>query len=77
MKTVRAKLRVTAVTTHEYSQHARTVKLTAEYDTTTPEDQRFAKATPSATCEMVIDNPDIVDFFAPGKKFYVDFHQAE
>ena len=77
MKTVRAKLRVSSVAIHEFSPHARTVEFTAEYDQSVPEEQRFQKATPSASAKMVIDNPAIVDFFTPGKKFYVDFTPAE
>lgn len=76
MRTVRAKMRVTSVTTHEWSPHARGVKLTAEYDTTIPEEQRYAQATPSGSVDLVIDNPAIVDFFTLGRKFYIDFVEA-
>lgn len=74
---VRGKMRVTTVTTHDWSQDARTVRLTAEYDDAIEEERRYAKATPQASMEMVIDNPAITDFFRPGAKFYVDFTPAD
>lgn len=72
---VRAKFKVTQVTNHDGG--GKTVKLYAEYDTSIPEDQRFAQATPSGTIEMYINNPPAADYLELGKKFYVDFTAAE
>jgi len=40
------------------------------------EDNTFAKWTPSATCEVHINNPALLGKFEPGKKYYVDFTEA-
>lgn len=72
MKVIKAKMQVATVTTDEYSE---TPKLHGVY-TGTPEDNTYAKATPSASCEMRIDNPDAQGFFKPGKKYYVTFEEA-
>ena len=77
---VRAKLRVESVTHAHYHKDAppySTVKLTAQYDDSIPEDQRFQKATPSGHCEMQIDNPAALEQFVPGKTFYLDFTPAD
>lgn len=67
---VRAKFKVQSVLDYGYSK---TVKLSANYDTSIPEDQRFAKATPCADITMTIDNPEASEQFKPGQAFYVDF----
>lgn len=54
---------------------ARRLKYAAMYDTTIPEDQRFQKATPSATIEMLLDNPEVE--VALGDYYYVDFNKIE
>jgi hypothetical protein len=73
---VRAKMRVTEVTKTEYG--AERVKLSAVYaDKTNAEDNTYAKATPSASCEMQVDNEAVHGAFVPGKKYYVDFTPAE
>lgn len=68
---VRAKFRVDSVT--HYARGGAGVKLTPQYDEKIPEDRRFAKATPSGSLEMLIDNPPAVEFFEVGKYFYLDF----
>lgn len=40
------------------------------------EDAGFNKATPSGEVKMRIDNPAAVDFFQPGKSYYLDFEEA-
>ena len=52
------------------------VRLFAVYDTTTEENRRYAKATPSGEITMLIDNPPAVEQFQPGKTFYVDFTET-
>ncbi|MER5912308.1 hypothetical protein ABT124_17890 [Streptomyces sp. NPDC001982] len=49
----------------------RTYRFTAMYDTTVPEDQRYAQATPSGQLTIAVDNPAVV--FEPGKSYYLDF----
>ena len=41
------------------------------------EDNDFARYTPSATLDIVITNPDLVDAFHDGQVFYVDFTEVE
>jgi len=71
---VRAKFKVQEQTRYEF---AGKVKLMAIYDTSTPENERFTKATPSGTLEMQIDNPAALDQFTPGAVFYLDFTPAD
>ena len=72
MKIIKAKMQVSQVTISEYSE---TPELHCVY-TGTPEDNTFAKATPSGSCKMQIDNPEVKGFFKPGKKYYVTFEEA-
>lgn len=51
------------------------VKLSA-VATGSPEDNTFAAATPSATLDMSITNPETVGFFELGQAYYVDFTPA-
>lgn len=72
---VRAKFVVNSI--EMYANGYGKVKLMAVYDTTTPENERFTKATPSGLLEMSIDNPPALEQFKPGQAFYVDFTAAE
>lgn len=68
---MRAKFRIQSVTNNGYSD---IVKFGAVYGgSSNPEDNSFSKATPNATCEMTIDNPDLRGKYVPGQVFYVDF----
>ena len=71
---VRAKFQVTKVAKTLYGQAE--VTLTPQYDALIEEDRRFAKATPSGTIQLYIDNPLASDYLALGKFFYVDFSEA-
>ena len=53
------------------------VKLSAEYDQSNPEDQRFQTATPTGRLEMEIDNPARIDFFKPGESYYIDLVRCD
>lgn len=75
--TVRAKFTVQEHRTTSYNPQSKTVILRPQYDTTTPEDQRYAKATPSGELTMQIDNPPALAEFELGRTFYVDFTPAE
>lgn len=70
--TVRAKMRLASITDHHWG--AKELTFRAEYDESLPEDQRFAKATPSGEIKMHVDNPAALDQFALGQSYYVDFN---
>lgn len=71
---VRAKLTLSAI--EHSSWGGKTLKFSAQYDQTIPEDQRFQKATPSAHAEFQIDNPAALEQFNLGDAYYVDFTPA-
>lgn len=71
---VRAKMQLRSVT--EEAWGGKTLKFAAQYDTTIPEDQRFQKATPSASAEFQIDNPAALEQFKLGEYYYLDFTPA-
>lgn len=73
---VRAKFRVDAVKQVHWNKDVRVVELTAVYDDGTPENQRYAKATPSGSISLTIDNPPAAAQFELGKVFYLDFTPA-
>lgn len=72
---IRAKFRCESATRHAWSDTATTYKFAAVYDPDLPEDQRFAKATPSGSLEMLVDNPSAE--FLPGCYYYLEFVQAD
>ena len=69
---VRAKFRLTEVTSVDWSPSSKRYKFTAVYDATIPEDVRFSKATPNGSLEMQIDNPQAQAQFELGKYYYFD-----
>ena len=72
--TVRAKLKLVEIT--EQAWGGKRVKFAAQYDPSIPEDQRFQKATPSASAEFQIDNPGALEQLKLGDNYYVDFNPA-
>ena len=70
---VRAKMKLIEATQMSWSPTAQKLVFAAEYDQSIPEDQRFAKATPSARLEMQVDNPAALEQLGLGKTYYVDF----
>jgi hypothetical protein len=70
-------MQLQSITEHAWSSGSRGLKFGACYDQSIPEDQRFAKATPSAQLEMQVDNPAALDRFKLGDYYYVDFTPAE
>jgi hypothetical protein len=72
---VRAKFMVTKVATTNYGQ--KEITLSPQYDNSIEEDRRFAKATPSGTIQLYVDNPPASDYLELGKQFYVDFTKVE
>lgn len=71
---VRAKFKVTKVAHNDYSGVE--VTLTPMFDNTIEEGRRFAKATPSGTIQLYIDNPPASDYLKLGSFFYVDFTEV-
>jgi hypothetical protein len=41
------------------------------------DDNTYSRWTPTSTLEMYITNPNLVDKFKVGQKFYVDFTEAQ
>jgi len=69
---VRAKFTVTEISSFSYSPTMKRVTLQPQYDSTIPEDQRFASATPSGTLMMTVDNPAAMAQLELGKAYYID-----
>ena len=71
---VRAKFTCISETHRRWSVNSdpsRSYEFQAVYDQDTPEDQRFAKATPTGSLQIGVDNPAVV--FEPGRSYYLDF----
>lgn len=49
-----------------------------QYDTSIPEDRRFALATPTGEMSITVDNPTVLEAWMgqEGKQFYLDFTPA-
>jgi hypothetical protein len=77
--TTRAKLRLTEDTSSSWQKGhpaQRTLKFTAVYDPSIPEDLRFQQATPSASATFIIDNPVALAQFDLGGDYYFDISPA-
>lgn len=74
MRAVRAKFRCTSVETYQ-TPGTRSFRFAAEYDADLPEDQRYAKYTPSGDLRITVDNPNVE--FEPGRSYYLDFTPVE
>lgn len=76
---VRAKFRCNFETHKKWgsedSHVTRSYEFSAVYDSEMPEDQRYAKATPSGALTIQVDNPAVT--FVPGKSYYLDFTVAD
>jgi hypothetical protein len=78
MTTVRAKFRCTSENTKKWSTNGdpqRSYDFQAMYDPDVPEDQRYAKATPTGSMSFAVDNPAVT--FEPGKSYYLDITPAD
>ena len=73
---VRAKMTLSNITSVEYGGtfSSKEYNFSAVYDDKTPENARFAKASPSGSFKICIDNPHAQEFFngKVGKYFYFD-----
>lgn len=77
MNKIRAKFRCNAVTFFgdpANDDASRQYTLAPIYDTSTPENERFTKATPWGELKMNVDNP--AARLEVGKVYYVDFTEA-
>ena len=75
---IRAKFRCNSVTFNgdpTDDNTSRSYKLSPVYDTSTPENARFTKATPWGELTLNVDNP--AARFDVGQFYYVDFTPAE
>lgn len=75
---IRAKFRCSSVTFYGDPTNpdaGRQYTLNAVYDTSTPENERFTKATPFGELKMNVDNP--AARLEVGKVYYLDFTEAE
>jgi len=80
MATMRAKMKVEAITQHEAGEDLKfhAVCKTGGYPGDgSDEDNTYAKFSPSAELTISIRNPALFGKFKPGEKYYVDFTQAE
>ena len=87
-KSMRAKFECIAVTNYGYQtggknetgpiiKKTQSVALQAVYSSgTNKEDNQFAEATPTGKLEMSISNEAALDYFVPGKKYYLDFAET-
>ena len=77
--TTRAKFRCGSIETFAVPtvgpEGTRVYRFSAEYDTSVPEDVRYAKYTPSGELRIVVDNPAVV--FEPGRSYYLDITPAD
>lgn len=76
MPQTRAKFRCQSVESVSYDPSGelngpRLYRFQAAYDETMPEDQRYAKYSPSGDLKIQVDNPAVV--FKPGSFYYLDF----
>jgi hypothetical protein len=74
---VRGKFQVTNITSNHWNKESKMIKLQAVYDNGIEENAKYAKATPSGSIEIQIDNPPAAEFFELGKYVYVDFSAVE
>lgn len=78
MATTRAKFRCSAENSRKFGpgdgDKNRVYEFFAVFDDGTPENERYAKYTPSGKLEITVDNPAVV--FEPGKNYYLDFTEA-
>ena len=77
--TVLAKMNVKSIEDFgdTYGEVYKTINLHCEYDTSLPEDQRFAVATPTGTMKMTLTNPALKDYFKPGQTYMIKMDLVE
>lgn len=68
---VRGKFTLVSMKQHAGSS-ARSLEFAPQYDPNLPEDQKYAKATPSGSLTMYVDNPPALAQLELGKAYYLD-----
>jgi hypothetical protein len=67
---VRCKFQLAEV--HHFAHGTQKFVFRPNYDTSIPEDQRFAKASPSGEFNIFVDNPKAQEQFKVGEFYYFD-----
>lgn len=76
MTRTRAKFQCQSETRHHWNSEARTYRFSAVYDHgLVEEDASFAKATPTGTLEIQVDNPNVQ--FERGAYYYLDITKVD
>lgn len=75
-KMVRGKFSLREIVQYAYGGESRELVFRAMYDPDLPEDQKYAKATPTGEIKIMVDNPAALAQFELGKSYYVDFTPA-
>jgi hypothetical protein len=75
-KKIMAKFSCESVTTFSFGQRQAVLRAVTGKKGEMDENASFNKATPSGELKITIDNPAAVDFFQPGKEYYLDFEEA-
>lgn len=70
---VRAKFKLIEIRSHYWNSNSRTFVFQPQYDDSIEEDRRFCDATPSGSCEMLVNNPAVIEAFKLGQDYYLDF----
>jgi hypothetical protein len=75
--TVRAKFRCNSIESFAPAgtEGTRSFRFSAVYDDGIPENQRYARYTPSGELRISVDNPGVT--FEPGRDYYLDFTPVE
>ena len=60
-----------------YGEVYKTINMHCEYDTSLPEDQRFAIATPTGSVKITLTNPALKEYFKPGQVFLLTLDLVE
>lgn len=78
-KVMRAKMQVQKVERFPQSDRVSMICVAAKTypEDGSDEDNTFAKFSPSGELSLTIANPALIGVIEPGKKFYVDFTEAE
>jgi hypothetical protein len=76
---MRAKLQLANIETHEACQrlYFNAVAASSYPEDGSDENNTFAKFTPSATIDMLVQNPELLGKFTIGDHYYVDFSFAQ
>jgi hypothetical protein len=74
---VRAKFQLSHIEQNAWNKDDRKLVFTPQYDQAIPEDQAFAKFTPSGRFEMNCNNPAALEQLELGKYYYFDITPCE